>query len=110
MASVDIPHFDLPFRFEGGKAAVVEQDSLDEHVACIRAILAFPLGFRSELPDFGVSDMVFKKQSSRGAGDELRAAISLWEPRAEVLITDEPDLVDEMVRQIGIEVRGVNDA
>jgi phage baseplate assembly protein W len=108
MAKVEIPHFDVPFRFEGGKARVVEQDTLDEHVACVRALLAFPLGFRAELPEFGVTDLLFKKQASRGGTEELRAAIAQWEPRADVLITDQPDLMDDMVREVGIEVRGVN--
>lgn len=101
--AVDVPHFSLPFRFEADNmgnlhASVNEQDSPEDIADCVQGILSCPLGFRLELPDFGVRDQTF---SSPGASiDDIQAAIALYEPRADVLIEEDPSqlgfLIDKM--------------
>ena len=95
----DIPHFSVPFRFAHGRASVNEQDSVDEIASCVFTVMACPKGFRSELPEFGIPDPVFKQQPLDLA--ELAAAVELWEPRAETLLTDAKN-ADELIAQIDV--------
>jgi phage baseplate assembly protein W len=96
----DIPHFDLPFRFSNGAAVVVEQDTTDDVVACVYAILVCPLGYRAELPEFGTDDPTF----TEGAPDAAAIAdtIARWEPRADTLISSSRDTVDELISYVSI--------
>jgi phage baseplate assembly protein W len=96
----DIPHFDLPFRFANGAAVAVEQDTTDDVVACVYAILVCPVGYRAELPEFGVEDPTF----SEGApdADAIADAIAQWEPRADTLIASSRDAVDELISYVSI--------
>jgi hypothetical protein len=76
----DLPHFALPFRFATPQCATSEQDSIEEIADCVLAVLLCPLGYRVELPDFGIPDPVFSSPNV-DTGD-LRVAIETWEPRA----------------------------
>jgi phage baseplate assembly protein W len=78
-------HFALPFTFANGRANVVDQDSTDDVTACVEAVLRCPLGWRDELPEFGIADQALREG---GADlDELRVAVERWEPRAAVALT-----------------------
>jgi len=99
---VDIPHFALPFRFENGAAVVLEQDTTDEIVACDLAILLCPLGFRVELPEFGIPDPTFTE--GQVAGDVIDAALSEWEPRSEQVLSTWPDALDVLTAHVNIRV------
>lgn len=96
----EVPHFDLPFRFEFNSAgelhaAVNEQDSYEDVAACVTSIVRTPLGYREEMPDFGIRDQTF---SAGGINTEdIQTAISLWEPRAEVLIEEDESMLDQFV-------------
>lgn len=80
----DIPHFDLPFRFVGGKAVEVEQDSVDDIAVCVEALLRTRPGERIELPTYGIPDPVFV-----GADTEaIMASVRDWEPRASIAIEE----------------------
>jgi len=76
----DLPHLALPLRFVNGAAVVTEQDTGDEIMACVLAIILCPLGFRVELPDFGVPDPTFSQGVVRTDGVDV--AVTAWEPRA----------------------------
>lgn len=93
--SVDVPHLALPFRFTTPYAAICEQDSLDEIADCVLAILSCPVGFRVELPDFGITDQTF---STIVDTDELLEAIEAWEPRASATFDQYPGLFDQLIR------------
>jgi phage baseplate assembly protein W len=98
----DVPHFSLPFRFASPQAAVSEQDSLDEIADCVLAILVTPQGYRVELPAFGIIDPTF---SMRNVDlDELRIAVQTWEPRAGTVWSQYPDLIDELLQHVGVNV------
>ena len=98
----EIPHFSQPFRFGGPQAAVSEQDSVDEVADCVLTVLVCPFGYRDELPEFGLPDPTF------GGGvdvDEIREVVERWEPRAALLLEERPDLWDELVARVEIDVR-----
>jgi phage baseplate assembly protein W len=103
--AVEVPHLSLPFRFEPDAlgvlhAAVNEQDSPEDVADCVQAILMCPLGFRLELPDFGLRDQTF---NTPGADiDEIQTAISLYEPRADVLIEEDPSQLIDMIDNINV--------
>jgi phage baseplate assembly protein W len=94
----DLPHFALPFRFDRGSAVVVEQDSTDDVVACCTAVLLCPVGFRAELPEFGIEDPTFSQ--GQVDADTLVSAVRRWEPRAEITFAQEPDAADELVLNV----------
>lgn len=75
----DIPHFDFPFRFVGGKAAEVEQDTVDDVAACINVALLTIRGTRLALPDFGIDDPAFLQGGV--STDELLSQVQRYEPR-----------------------------
>jgi phage baseplate assembly protein W len=97
-----VPHFALPFRFSNPQAASNEQDSLEEIADAVLAILVTQVGFRVELPGFGIDDPTF----AMGHVDleQLRAAAESWEPRASTLWSQYPDLVDELLVHVGVNV------
>lgn len=82
--SVTIPHFNVPFSIittatQNG-AAVVEQDTVEEILANVRAVVLCEIGECPQLSSFGRPSTTFQQ----GPPDttELIAAIQLWEPRA----------------------------
>lgn len=88
-----VPHFDLPFRFSGGTAVVVEQDSLDDIANCVEAIIRYPVGSRPEALDFGIEDPTFSEGGTDL--DALRDAVEESEDRAGVLL----DYVEDELEQ-----------
>lgn len=98
----ELPHFALPFRFVAGGAAVLEQDSKDEIMACATAIILCPLGFRVELPAFGIADPTFTEGVARA--DAIEAALDEWEPRAAELVHAEPDAFDAFVSNVTVRI------
>lgn len=92
------PHFDLPFRFGGPQAAVNEQDSIEEVASCVNAILLCPLGYRPELPEFGIEDPAFAQMPLDRDG--IRRQVELWEPRASVALEEQQVPNDETATQL----------
>lgn len=94
MPDLDIPHFDLPFRFGlGGSAVCVEQDSVDNVENCVEALFRTEVGQRLEMPEYGIPDQTF----TEGGPDPtaLATAIDKWEPRAASTLTvTNPDSTD----------------
>jgi phage baseplate assembly protein W len=99
----DVPHFSLPFRFATPGAAVTEQDSLDEIAGCVYAILVCPVGFRVESPLFGTVDQTFAMPAPDL--DMIRDAIETWEPRAAALLAERPDVLDELIARVEVQVQ-----
>jgi phage baseplate assembly protein W len=110
-SDVQNPHFRLPFQFGGlnGGAFMNEQDTGDDVLDCIRAIIAFPIGSRHDNPAFGVPDLLFKKQG-RGIIQQLRQNISEWEDRADIDTEGYPNVSDASIWQILVKAGLVNDA
>jgi hypothetical protein len=97
-----IPHFAIPFRFAGGAAVVTEQDTTDEILGCELAILLCPVGFRVELPEFGIADPTF----SQGIPDvdAIAAALIAWEPRSQDTVAGQLDALDELISHVMVRV------
>lgn len=77
----DIPHFAHPVRFETRPdgtvgLAAVEQGSLDDQRSCVARVASFPIGTRDELPEFGITPLVFQRGDLRI--DVFRAQIERW--------------------------------
>lgn len=104
---VENPHWSVPFRLGGlnGAAFVNEQDSDADVVDCIKTIVAFPIGWREDLPDFGIVDLLFR-QSNLSIASQLWSAISRWEPRAETTVQAHIDTVNELTEIITVQARG----
>jgi phage baseplate assembly protein W len=98
----DVPHFTIPLRFERGAALVCEQDDGDEIVSCAVSILVCPLGFRVELPTYGVPDPTFTMPHSDV--DVITDAVIRWEPRADLLVTQHPDALDVLVDRVRVAI------
>lgn len=99
----DVPHFSLPFRFATPQAAVNEQDSIEEVADACLAILLCPVGFRVELPVFGLEDPTF---SMPGPDlDTIRTALDQWEPRAAASLSEYPDLFDTLIGHVEVDVQ-----
>lgn len=107
---VQNPHFQLPFRLGAvnGGAFVNEQDSVDDVIDCIKAIIAFPIGSRQDLPTFGSPDLLFRKVTNQ-AISQMQQAIVRWENRAAIVVDGQPIVTDELIQKIMIKV-GTADA
>lgn len=92
-----VPHFAYPFRF-GPPAATTEQDSLAEIADCVVVILLCPETFRVELPEFGLPDPTFSTPIVDL--NVIRTAVERWEPRAAVLLEEDPDLLDQLIVRV----------
>lgn len=104
MSDIDTPQFDLPFRLGAdGQPVEVEQDSLEEVSDSVETLLRTPVGSLEEEPDYGVNDPAFEE----GAVDvdELQAAIGQWEQRADVLIEEDPELINTLARRVGVNIQ-----
>lgn len=104
MDDIVTPKLAVPFRIERGRALVVEQDSVEEVTQCVEAILKTPIGSRMENPEFGVPDQTFREGGANL--DDLALSITQWEPRADVYLEREPELLEHWVDNVNIEVGG----
>lgn len=109
-SEVETPHLALPLRFAGinGGALVNEQDSTEDIVDCVKAVLAYPTGSNVATPGFGVPDIPFAQTTAAGISDGLREAIAQWEPRSGVIVTEHPIVSDELVRKLTVQIREGN--
>lgn len=99
----DIPHFRAPFSLNNGTAAsVVEQDTLDEVMSCVTAVVACPQGAWNTNPAFGTPSQLFAQAPLNPA--VITAAIAQWEPRAVTAATEYPDALSDAVRNVQISV------
>jgi phage baseplate assembly protein W len=107
---VTTPHFALPFRFGGinGGAFINEQDSGDDIVDCVRAIVAFPVGSRADMPEFGIREIVFAEYNE-AIVQQVRRAIEEWEDRAVFDVDSELSLDDELIWDIIVETGVTSD-
>lgn len=49
----ELPHLDLPFRWKGGHLSIVEQGDVKDVENKVYNVVATPVGFRDEYPEFG---------------------------------------------------------
>lgn len=97
------PHFDLPFRWENGCIATVEQDSYNDVSNCVEVILRYRKGFRliDNKSNFGIDAPEFEM-----APIDINTIfdnIQDQEPRARVTVTEEVDSVDSLITKVRVE-------
>lgn len=107
----DVPHFAVPFKFSFGSdgflhADVNEQDSIEDITACVEAIVRTPIGFREELPEFGIRDQTFTEGMINS--EDMVVAIAQWEPRAEILIEEDASMLNQFIAIARIKPGRVN--
>lgn len=103
----DNPHFNFPFQLNGGHFAEVEQDSMEDLVACVYVALLTQQGWRDELPTFGVNDPTFQLQPVNISTivDEITA----HEPRAAILAEQSPDTLNVMIANVILQLSAQED-
>lgn len=99
---VDIPHFDLPFRFAGGQAVVVDQATMRDIQNCVEAIIRTRPGEREGEPEFGIADPTFDLIPADTK--HIKQQIEEWEPRATILLEEVPDVVDTLLDKVNVRV------
>lgn len=103
----EIPHLSLPIRYENGLYVTNEQDTDSEAADCVKVILSFERGTRSEAPEFGINDPSFETQPIDI--DEIAEAIGFYEPRVNAEIST-VDLVDgQTTVSVKVSVPGSDD-
>jgi hypothetical protein len=102
MAFVETPHFAAPFSISKSGAAVVEQNEPEEIEACVYNIVQCPLGFREDLPKFGVPEMEFQNAPLDVSG--VQYEITKWEPRAEDEIIERVLNNNEQERKLSVRI------
>lgn len=101
----DLPHFSLPFsRSSGGGVEVNEQDTLSHVRSQEHAVVATPLGYRDDRPDFGWPVPVFGNLPLDLT--DLRAALRQFVPGSEANLSEWADEISQATRHVRIEERG----
>jgi hypothetical protein len=98
----DVPHFDLPFVLGKGGAVVVEQDTADDVANCVIAIALTHVGWRDEVPAFGLPDFAMRKQPI--GEKDISNMFGTQEPRALLVVNERMDSADHMIDRINIGV------
>lgn len=96
------PHFALPFRLGANGAVVNEQDTIDDIATCVVAIMSTHIGWRDEVPTFGIPDLSFRRIPI-GASD-IFDLIGSQEPRAIMVVEERPSSADTLLDTITVGV------
>jgi phage baseplate assembly protein W len=102
--SMDTPvHFAAPFVIKRAGTNVVEQNSPEDVAACVLRICQCPVGYREDLPQFGIPSLEFASVPLQLAGVE--EAVKRWEPRALLETTEEAEALQQALRivHLGVE-------
>jgi phage baseplate assembly protein W len=99
----DIPHFAIPFRIDGARGAIVnEQDSDEEITDCAETVLRYEIGQRPERPEFGIPDQTFAEPEPDVS--LIQEALVRWEPRTNLIVGESVvDTIDELITKIRVE-------
>jgi phage baseplate assembly protein W len=89
-------------------ALVNEQNTEDEIIDAVIAVLKTPVGFRDDLPDFGIPDQVFQEQPLKV--EDVHAALDQWEDRAAYRVLTDVNYREQLLARINVEVQSRADA
>lgn len=93
------PHLAVPLTFTGSCLRAVEQDSDEEVEACILGILRTPLGWRTDLPEFGTPDPAHEQGGPSLI--EIERSVALWEDRRDIRAMRVSGQLAELALQAG---------
>lgn len=101
------PHLAVPFRIVGGRAATVEDGTLDEVTQNVRVILGTRPGERLVVPEFGLGDPTFGQAGRTPSTADLVEAVAVWEPRATLRVEyQEPSGTGDADVEVSVSMRG----
>lgn len=102
----NVPRLNFPVAIDPvtGHLAEVEQDSPDDLVACVEVVCRTVIGERDEHPDLGITELALSRIPVDL--DRLTNEIVSSEPRARVLLAQDPALFDETVQTVVAQVGG----
>jgi phage baseplate assembly protein W len=104
--SVRVPHLAVPLRLNGPSLVEVEQDSDEDIDACVLGIMRTPLGWRTDLPEFGMPDPAHELGGPSLA--EIERTVALWEDRVDVAAMRDDGTLGRMALAAGLDVVTVN--
>jgi phage baseplate assembly protein W len=102
--TVIVPHFRFPFGLDGASFGVNEQDTHDEIQDCVAVLISTPTGSRMVQPDYGVDEALFQQVPVDMTS--IVTALTQWEPRAVITLTQTLSTVDEKILHIRARVTG----
>jgi len=85
-----------------GGVAQTEQDSFEDIANCVEAICRTPYGFRLDNPDFGFPSIELLSQPV--LSEDVIETVQNQEPRASILMTEAPGLLDQLIDNITVEI------
>jgi len=88
MADTQPLHLSWPIRIIGRKFASSEQHTEEELRDCVSCILAYPFGYREDIPEFGLRSPEFTNPDPT----EVVDAVHKWETRASVVVNKTIDV------------------
>lgn len=98
-----LTHFAFPFRYDPDTGyATVTQGTDEERLQNVEVLFSTTRGERIDVPGYGVPDPTFSVQLDR---TELERAVDEWVPEALAAVEDQPDDVDELIRQVVVRVQ-----
>jgi hypothetical protein len=89
-------------RSGGFSPAIVEQDTLEDVANCCEMGIRYRQTERYLVPTFGLTDPVFQEQPLDTA--TIIAEVLRHEPRAQMLMEQEPDLIDSLIVHVHTEI------
>ena len=111
MSYPELPHFAYPFARtpDGTGIAVTEQDTPEEIMACELVIVAYPVGFRDDRPEFGWAWPDLEQAPISTV--QLEQALKEFEPRAPVSIEQVYDAANAAVTlNANVQIRSDSEA
>jgi len=106
--SPNVPHIKLPMSVFGGRFRAVEQDTTDEIMQCVKAVISTVVGQREELPEFGLpSDITFSMKDVNPS--VIETALNEWEGRAQATLEIVPQDQDTLLEVIRVQVEEAQD-
>lgn len=96
-----IPRLKWPLELVGTSLATVEQDSDEDIVQCLKGVLRHRPGDRPDIPALGVPDLAFAEQPLHL--EVVQEVLRRHEPRVDVLLTQDPALIDQLVAEVKVE-------
>ena len=83
--SIDIPHLAAPTTFTSTGMGVVDQNSLEHLASQVYNVCVCPVGFRSDLPAFGIPWPQFT--NAPPSTNAIADAIRRWVPHATIEVS-----------------------
>jgi phage baseplate assembly protein W len=92
--------FKWSMQLASGSLATVEQDSDEDVVQCLKAILMHRPGDRPDIPEMGIHDPTFGEQPLDLSA--MHEVLRRHEPRVDVLVQQQPNTIEALVAEVSV--------